>query len=306
MLIVLNRDENPVGNWTIRVKDQGAADSTGSFLGWSISLWGGAIDASKAFKLEVKATDPSLPPLHPDDAANHPVISSSTEAAATATKAPSKPTDHLPTDHGHATGEAEHPAFTTTKTTSSSSASTSPSSTATLDPEELGWFSDLGDLVGHQQWVFAAGGAVLIFAIGATVFFCRRRRSARRRHAEYAAITGGDDVALGIVERGAGGGPRTKELYDAFGEVSDDEDADEETGLRTGRPGDSPQGLGFHSGFLDDDEAPSATIYRDEPTTEQRARELQEKQARERPASPASASGSGSGSGDWEHASQTR
>lgn len=305
---MMNRDENPIGDWTIRVKDQGSSDSTGSFLGWSITFWGAAIDGSKATKLDLTVTDSSLPPMHPDDAATHPVISSSTKAAATATKAPSKPTDHLPTDHGHATGEAEHPAFTTTNKGGLAEPTASPSSTAVSNPEELGWFSDLSDLVGDQRWVFAAGGAVLLFAIGTIVFFCRRR-AARRRRAQYAAIAGGEDMALGVVERGAGGGPRTKELYDAFGELSDDDDADEETGLRSGRPGESPGGLGFHSGFLDDDEAPSATSYRDEPTEEQRSHELQVRggpSARERSESQSSGSGSGSGSGDWEHASQTR
>ena len=92
-------------------------------------------------------------------------------------------------------------------------------------------------------------------------------------------------------------GPRSKELYAAFDEVSDDEDADEETGLRQGR--DSPSvGLGYHSGFLDDEDPVSAsgppTRYKDEPSPHEKEHE--------RPQSPGS--GDGSGSGDWEHASQ--
>jgi kexin len=86
------------------------------------------------------------------------------------------------------------------------------------------------------------------------------------------------------------GRPRAKELYDAFGEVSDDEDADEETRLR---------GEGFHSGFLDDDDPSSAgpePAYRDEPRGEH------DVSPDVRSASP----GSGSGDGSWEHASQTR
>lgn len=88
--------------------------------------------------------------------------------------------------------------------------------------------------------------------------------------------------------------PRAKELYDAFGEVSDDdEDADEQTMLHPGRSFDEHQemGLGFHSDFLNDDDPISAEqtpSYRDDP----RSRE-------EGAASP----GSGSGS-SWEHASQ--
>jgi len=53
-------------------------------------------------------------------------------------------------------------------------------------------------------------------------------------------------------------GPRTtRDLYDAFGEVSDD-DFDENTALRPT--------FGFHSGFLEDDEPPAVSPkYHDEP-----------------------------------------
>ncbi|KAG1827570.1 uncharacterized protein BJ212DRAFT_1583960 [Suillus subaureus] len=78
----------------------------------------------------------------------------------------------------------------------------------------------------------------------------------------------------------------------AFGEVSGDEDADEETRL---------YGTGFQSGFLDDDDPSSADpgpVYRDEPRGEH------DMSPDVRSASPGS--GSGSGDGSWEHASQTR
>ncbi|KAJ3542764.1 hypothetical protein NM688_g5939 [Phlebia brevispora] len=94
---------------------------------------------------------------------------------------------------------------------------------------------------------------------------------------------------------GRGAGTRSKELYAAFDE-DDDEDADEETGLKRGMGGDSPTALGFHSGFLDDDEPATAheppIRYKDEPEPHE--------QHTGRAESPAS----GSGSGDWEHASQ--
>jgi kexin len=66
---------------------------------------------------------------------------------------------------------------------------------------------------------------------------------------------------MSALERGgtSRSGARSKELYDAFGEVSDDE-ADEDAALVGGRP------EGFHSSFLrDDDEEGAEKPYRDHP-----------------------------------------
>jgi kexin len=161
----------------------------------------------------------------------------------------------------------------------------------------------MSKLLSNQKWFFIAIGAVLIFGISAGVYFWRRR-TARQRRAKYSTLAG-DDVAMGSISRNrqpnAGGG-RAKELYDAFGEVSDEdeEDADEETGLRPrGLHDESPGGrLAFHSGFLDDDEpssAPHTSIYKDEPDEARLRDEVDHSR------SPTN------GSGDsWEHASQTR
>jgi len=120
----------------------------------------------------------------------------------------------------------------------------------------------------------------------------------QRRRANYSTLAA-DDLPMSSVARGHTGGGRTKELYDAFGEVSDDEDdgldADEETGLRRNA---SPGGrLAFHSGFLEDDEAQDAgpaTIYKDEPEP---PRGPHERSGIDSPASQ------GTGDGSWEHAS---
>jgi kexin len=143
----------------------------------------------------------------------------------------------------------------------------------------------MSSLVPSQKWFFGAIGAVVLFGVGAAVFFWRRRV----KHRAYAALSAGDELQMNSVSRQ--GRPRAKELYDAFGELSDDEDADEETRLH---------GVGFHSGFLDDDEpsaAGPALVYRDEPQAEHDA------SPDVRSLSPGS--GSGSGDGSWEHASQT-
>jgi kexin len=195
------------------------------------------------------------------------------------TKSHPKPTANLPDDHGSRPGENDKPAFDAAE----------PSSTPT--PDE-GWFPDMASLLNNKKWFFGVVAVVLLFCIGAGAYFWRRR-ILRRRRAQYSAL-GGDDMAMRHIP-GEGGTPRTRELYDAFGEVSDDEDADEETGLRGGRPQDrSPGGLGFHQGFLDDDDPPSAPHdggYKDEPDPV----EVEEK--RENADSP---------DGSWEHASQSR
>ena len=226
----------------------------------------------------------------------------------TTTKAHPKPTEHLPGNHGEAEGEADKPAFdngdASDDTAEPSSPSAVPSGTMVPTADE-GWFSDMSTLVSNQRWVFGAAGLVLLFGLTAGIFLCRRA-ARRRRAGRYSALPG-EDLALGTLPRGGGGGrgPRTKELYDAFGEQGDDDDEpDETTGLRAASPSGPGIEVGFHEGFLDDEDPntprtePTPTAYRDEPET-------REAPSRGSATSP-SGSGSGSGDGSWEHASQTR
>jgi kexin len=161
----------------------------------------------------------------------------------------------------------------------------------------------MSSLVSNQKWVFGAAGIVILFGVLAGVFLCRRGAQRRRATGQYSALPD-DEVALGTMPHGSGRRtPRTKELYDAFGENEEDE-ADETTGLRGLSPGGAAPGLGFHEGFLDDEDpntprtAPSPA-YRDEPETRETP-----------PGRGAGSSGSGSvsdsGDGSWEHASETR
>ena len=152
----------------------------------------------------------------------------------------------------------------------------------------------MSKLVTSQKWVFGALGVVLVFGIGVGVFFWRRRLAQMNN---YQSLNNGDNdmnmTALGTSMLG----PRTtRELYDAFGEVSDDDD-DETTALR--QP--LARSIGFHTGFLDDDE-PSST-YRDEPegTLERTAAHGSSSRLVEREDSTGS---TGSGEGSWEHASR--
>ncbi len=310
----LHRDEVPVGEWKIRVSDQRNDNYVGSFLGWTMTIWGSVIDAGKDMKSLVVSPDDDenvFPPLPPNITTT--TTSSSTVLLPTSTRTLGRPTDHLPEDHGHATGENSKPAFTMTAGVGTSTEPAKPAENAATSatnvptPDE-GWFSDLSNLVTNQIWFFVAIGAVSLFGIGAGLFFWRRAVQ-RKRRANYSSLRNDDDVAMGALGRVSGGsrGPpqRTKELYDAFGEVSDDEDVDEETALR---PHSISPGLdtGLHSGFLDDDDPPTAgsgkqqSRYRDEPDSP--AHDDKERE-RERSDSPGSGSGSGS---SWEHASETR
>ncbi|KAJ3824920.1 peptidase S8/S53 domain-containing protein [Lentinula raphanica] len=259
--------ENPLGTWTIRVSDQSSTkpDSKGSFIGWSMILWGTAIDASKARLYEFPTYEKEedrwiFPPIednYPEDGSQVP----------STTRLPTRPTEHLPGDHGTAEGEASNPAF----------------GSATPTPDE-GYFSDLSKLSSNQKWFGGAIAIVVLFGLSVAVYFWQRRRAIKRRLA-YESLTGNDEMPMtSMVESTAlmGGGRRagrpgasagdaprsgrTRELYDAFGEVSDsdEEDANEETRLHPG--GENGHGsarrvgeneVGFHSGFLDDEDAVS-------------------------------------------------
>lgn len=182
----------------------------------------------------------------------------------TTTKVLSKPTAHLPGDHGEAPGENTNPAFSTAV----------PSPTSSSHPTaDVGWFPSLSNLVANQKWFFGAVGAVALFGIGMGVFFWRRRKA---RLSHYNALPAGDDLSMSTLttrpRSTVATGRPTRELYDAFGELSDDDDEnDEETALERSR-GHVPVsgGLEFHPGFLDDEPSSStaggASRYHDDPS----------------------------------------
>ena len=240
------------------MSDQTKEEHDGSFIGWTMTLWGSTIDASQAKTFLLADPDvPFPPPADPEDV---PPVSPSP----TVSKIHSKPTEHLPGDHGTAEGEADKPAFSSVQSdivepTSSSEAGTDETMTPT--PDE-GWFPGMYNLVSNSKWVFGAIGVVAFCGIAGGAFFLWRRSAARR--AQYRAVAG-DDVNMSAFGRDRGRGTGgTKELYDAFGEVSDDEDVDEETQLR--QPLASQNELAFHSGFLDDhDDERAQPLYSDEP-----------------------------------------
>ncbi|KEP46738.1 putative Kex2-endoproteinase of late compartment protein [Rhizoctonia solani 123E] len=272
-------EEDPVGKWKIRVSDQHNGEKNGSFLAWEMSLFGSVIDPSKVelWTVPEDPVDPSATPTPATTTSSTTAQPTSTTATKTGSKQYPKPTEHLPGDHDQAEGEADDPAFGTKTASATATATTSSSSL----PVDEGYFAHMTDLLKSQTWLFAALGAVVVFIIGAGVYVYRRRR--QRRH--YAAL-GGDDVPMSQV-----GG--TRELYDAFGELSDgdESDADEERALR---PRDRDRdGVRYHDGFLDDEEEPRGDRYVDVPGD------------RTPSGTGARSPGGDSGSGSWEHASQT-
>lgn len=232
-----SRGENPVGNWTIRVKDQKDPNHSGEFLSWSLALWGSAIDPSKVKKFVEPVVDNALPP---EDDPDRPVID---DPDLTATTQHSKPTDCLPNDHGHAPGDNTTPAF--------------PGDDCEGTP--IDWVTGL---VNSHKWFFAALGAVSVLGIGTVIYLWRRKLAKQRQRAAYTSLAEDDIQMDSVGRRRMAGDVETTALFDGD-RASTDELPPRQQNVQppTGRA------LGFHSAFLDDDE-PSAGLtpkYRDEP-----------------------------------------
>lgn len=225
------------------MKDQKDPKHSGEFLGWNLALWGSTIDPSKARKFVEPVVDNALPP---EDDPDRPVID---DPDLTATTEHSKPTDFLPHDHGHAPGDNTTPAFPGDNDG---------------DDAPFDW---IPGLVSSQRWFFAALGAVSVLGIGTVIYLWRRKLARQRQRAAYTSLAA-DDIQMDAVggRRMAGDVDRsTNALFDGDRASTDDlPPRQQNVQPPTGRA------LGFHSGFLDDDE-PSAgltPIYRDEPDGE--------------------------------------
>jgi kexin len=297
VLKIYGRGEDPIGDWTLIVKDQNSPGTNGSLLGWNMILWGTSIDPSKATKWEVPVVDDVLPPA---EIPSRPIIGGT--PSPTTTKQHPKPTANLPGDHGIAPGENSKPAFTSAANdVVQPSATTTEPATITGSPD-LGWFSDMSSLVTGQKWFFVALGAVSLFGISVGIFFWRRRVA---NASKYTPLGNDNEVSMTALGTAMSGPRTTRELYDAFGEVSDDDDDDETTALR--QP--AARSLGFHSGFLDDDEPSTAAgltpKYRDEPDDTQHHDSHTNAKASEGSSTiPGVSSPTESGDGSWEHASR--
>ncbi|CDS01358.1 probable KEX2-endoproteinase of late golgi compartment [Sporisorium scitamineum] len=256
-------DESPLGEWKLRVFDPAHPNKVGNIYAWSMSLWGASIDASKAVAWNF-----------PEDSVEyHEKLPAAPETTIiklppsyTSSAQLKKPTDHLPSDHGSAAGES-HVDFT----------NHNGSVPIAVQPEaDTGYISGLKK---NSTWVVVAGGLVVIFAGSLAAFFVMRKRKMSRglgggggRRGDrggYESLANDEEVAMGELDddgrrssrRGNGEkSRRTKELYDAFAEGSDDEDVDDRAGAR-GSVSESHEGRGLlgHGRGLGADEP-----YRDE------------------------------------------
>ena len=232
-----------------------------------MTLWGSVIDPAKAESYNLLDIEKGFPPVMPSEDSLPSDTSSS--SLPSATKAHSKPIDHLPGNHTHAEGEADKPAFSggnDDAAVPTSTADATETETPTFTPDE-GWFSDLSKLIHDQKWIFGAIAVVVFFGLSSVVYLLWRRRKSLLPRGQYMSVLG--DVPMDAIDRSGGAGvasSRTRELYDAFGEVSDDEDANEDT--HSGLNSHGGAGLTYHSEFLDDDDAASTSHeqqYKDDP-----------------------------------------
>ncbi|KAK9894511.1 hypothetical protein P389DRAFT_173492 [Cystobasidium minutum MCA 4210] len=198
-------DEDPIGDWTLTMRDRQTNGKNGTFISWSMTLWGQSKDASLAKPYKMKNDDQIILPAPP----HHKVEGNTTvttithvdgtstwtetttlalHAALPTTKSFLKPTAHLPDDHGQATGESdlpledEVPQKTNVPTSTSSSESTKPTSPSAQEDEAAEDDSYLGpwkSLVGDSTWFYIALGSVIIFLGAAGAYFLHRRRLAR-------------------------------------------------------------------------------------------------------------------------------
>jgi len=141
-----------------------------------------------------------------------------------------KPTDCLPVGHGQDPGDKTKTAFS--------------------GPQEDACASDLSKFVHSYKLLLAGVGAVAFLGVGMLYYLWKRRVERPRDHVAYTPLTT-DEIQMDTVGRRRDDEP------------VNDRDAPRTTNVQppTGRA------LGFHSGFLDDDE-PSAGLtpkYRDEP-----------------------------------------
>ncbi|EJD00927.1 uncharacterized protein FOMMEDRAFT_110361 [Fomitiporia mediterranea MF3/22] len=217
--------ENPVGTWTLTVSDQDREDESGNFIGWRLSLWGSAKDSDKAVPYALKISEELPIPFPPPEEAEPTPDAPHTTAVPSTTKSFPKPTAAISSVPGQEDVES----------TAGQATATSSSDSSSMDNDTRFRIAILGFVFAG---IFIAGGAILII----------RRIRQNRRNAQRRAEEGeGEDVRMRLLDNEA---QRPLSLSAQDVSTYDDEPGERERG----REGVSSGGIGFHSGFLDEDE----------------------------------------------------
>ncbi|KAF9553658.1 hypothetical protein CPC08DRAFT_822168 [Agrocybe pediades] len=260
LMTIKHWGENPVGDWTLRVSDKQTPGHNGSFLGYNMVFWGSSIDPSKAKQAVEQPVDNALPPDNTAVPVNHePHPTSATQHA--------KPTDHLPSNHGQASdpGTGKKP------------------QEDVAENSEESWYSPVVNTVKRHKWFSFFASIGFLAAIIAAIVLWRRRQQQLKNYSSL----GEDEILMDSVEEQhgqnlAGAGLRSTRSVRFDMEDEDDHDHrnerrdNDDDGPQTSLPAhlqamEPPQAksLGFHSGFLDDDEPSPAMAespnYRDHP-----------------------------------------
>ncbi|KAI6865279.1 hypothetical protein KC338_g5178 [Hortaea werneckii] len=244
--------ENPVGKWTVVVKDALVNEHKGSFTDWRLRLWGESIDGDNQDLLPMPtehddddhdqdihypgATTTSVamhnqtgaPPGNPSDHPNRPVnskVKTSSTAVATPTQTILPPV------------EDEKPASSSSPSPSPS-ASPSPTSSPTSEHLLPHIFPTFGVTKTTQAWIYGSLSLILIFLVAFGAWWYRQRRKRHwmtRDDYSFEMVGHDEDDSRGDGTRAAAGGasgngrPKAKQLYDAFApDSSEDEFGDEE------------------------------------------------------------------------------
>lgn len=197
-----------------------------------MALWGSAIDPSKVTKFVEPIVDNALPAVGDPDSPS-PIDDTDPSSI---THLP-KPADCLPAGHGQDPGDKTKTAFS--------------------GPQDDACASDLSRFIHSHTLLLTGFGAVAFVGIGMLYYFWKRQETERERHVAYTPLTT-EEIQMDTVGRGRDDGPANEAAHEILPRATNVQPP-------TGRA------LGFHSGFLDDDE-PSAGLtpkYRDEPDDEE-------------------------------------
>ncbi|KAF7322424.1 PHOMO B domain-containing protein [Mycena chlorophos] len=231
--------EDPVGDWMITVSDLANPEHTGRFLGWDMVFWGSTIDPEKAVLYDLVDALPLLPP-NDEPTFHRPTKPSATKSFVrptvylTVTEHASSLSTSTPTPTANPEDLEDVPETTTTGAPSASESSSTKSQ-----------MTKIMDSLRTRLAVSLFALFILSFAAGV---LCWRHFFRRDPEDEYMFLPPDASAPIAMTStrsdasRGAPG---------AADEDSDDE-ADERTGLTSGPYQNA--GVGYHSGFLDDDE----------------------------------------------------